>query len=495
MATKNRKPVLAEMSDKAEKKKGAAAPAKNFSAEKADSKSGEAERPTFVYQQIVSWPHIRNTEILDIYRAKEHKDYWQEIVQKYQKQIDHRIDQINDNKEHLHPSYKRLGYDYNGDKDSMNDYDIKRPTVREKVISMGFSFRIDRENVNALLAKAGYGYLYPRSVDDAAYIYLLDKNNSCSIPLDGRSLFRMSKSYIEIANLTLAAYWLKMVSKDDDERLDAIRRANENDRGHTITTRINAKLADVYDDDGWNRLIEENKDMLFMSPDFFCNRIILNEAMNMSGEERRQLVSYINIHLIQYIDDWINKPVEKSDEELKKNLAFHNGKMTLKKYLEANNITKSSTGAQWVSNWRKGTRMPSRPQLIVFGMSVGMTIKEINGLLKAAHMSPLYPRDIGEGLVMHILNIIQRENPELFKKSKKTLEQEDVVQISEDAFRREADYYTELLNSCDEEGHFESDQISGIVGEYIGRLGIDIHGNKLLAKLYAQGDEEDGNGR
>jgi hypothetical protein len=473
MVSKKKTPASKDNSSKAKKRKTEELKTEKPKAVKKRAEKADNDMETETLHIYTGCPHSDFTSILDIYEDPSAKMYWQHAVRGYRDRMDKMFEKEFRGRAYKLPRCNEFGKDYNGDSDSMATYDSAIPTVREKIISLGFSLRMSEGEINDLLTKGGYGFLYPRSADDAVYIYLLRKNNAYGRPLSEKSLFRSAKFYIEETNVSLSYYWMSMIQENKIENLETIRRLNEEDKEHTVTQVVSRELANVMRDTDWNRFLSENMDKMFMSPEYFCNNIIYGKAKRLSKKDRRKMISYINAAVCRVIDNWVNAD----------NQALRNGTANLKKHLQRNYFAKTSTIAQWHSLWKKGTRIPGRPQLIQTGIGLGMDEAHINELLEAAHMKPLYAKDLGEGILIYILNVIRREYPDIFQIPLTEQNRDNAVIRATRAMRDEKNYFDLLMRELDADNKYDSSQLSNIIIGYIKSMKVNTEDSKLLSAL------------
>ncbi len=244
----------------------------------------------------------------------------------------------------------------------------RKPQKRDDFIKIAFGLNMNPDEANTLLKKYGsYAELYPKDLNDAIIIYLLNRRQGdFDNPL-------YSYASVEQWNNRLA-YIREEIIQSQKKRMEKL------SQKHTVNTTIAYhELEAINDDKDFEAYILRNK------PVFFC--------------------TYDK--LIRFIDEFMNIQKKKHamlHDQDEPQYSFHAKVQKL-------GINKTLENA--VSLLRNNRVLPKRNQLITLGVLLNMTEQDLNHMLDLANMLPLYPRDQIDALMIYLLTKAVEENPEL----------------------------------------------------------------------------------
>ena len=244
----------------------------------------------------------------------------------------------------------------------------KKPQNRDDFIKIAFGLNMDLEQTNRLLTKYGsYAELYPKDLYDAIVIYVINRRQTdFGNPAYGFDSIEQWNARLN--GIREEAY---VSFKAKKERMK---------RGETLSTVVaHQNLAGLSGDDDFERYILQNKEVFFNTYDKLIR--FIDDFLRIRGDE------YNDVH--------------DADE----------GAFSLHALAKEKGLGGSLESA--LSQLKTKRILPKRSQLITIGVLMNMVERDINTMLRLANMSPLYPRDQIDALMIFLLMNAVRENPEL----------------------------------------------------------------------------------
>lgn len=244
----------------------------------------------------------------------------------------------------------------------------KKPQNRDDFIKIAFGVNMNLEETNKLLKKYGsYAELYPKDLNDAIIIYLLNRRQG---DYDNPQF-----SYASIEQ------WTNRLASIREEIIESQKRRFErlSNRTTVQTTLAFNTIKAIDNDKDFETYILQNKSVFFSTYD----------------------------KLILFIDDFIGMQKEKHahlHDEDEPGYSLH-------ALAQQKGLNKTLENA--VSMLKQNRILPKRHQLITLGILLNMTEQDLNHMLNLANMLPLYPRDQIDALMIYLLTSAVRENPEL----------------------------------------------------------------------------------
>lgn len=244
----------------------------------------------------------------------------------------------------------------------------KKPQNRDDFIKIAFGVNMNLEETNKLLKKYGsYAELYPKDLNDAIIIYLLNRRQG---DYDNPQF-----SYASIEQ------WTNQLASIREEIIESQKRRLErlSNRTTVQTTLAFNTIKAIDNDKDFETYILQNKSVFFSTYD----------------------------KLILFIDDFIGMQKEKHahlHDEDEPGYSLH-------ALAQQKGLNKTLENA--VSMLKQNRILPKRHQLITLGILLNMTEQDLNHMLNLANMLPLYPRDQIDALMIYLLTSAVRENPEL----------------------------------------------------------------------------------
>lgn len=244
----------------------------------------------------------------------------------------------------------------------------KKPQNRDDFIKIAFGVNMNLEETNKLLKKYGsYAELYPKDLNDAIIIYLLNRRQG---DYDNPQF-----SYASIEQ------WTNRLASIREEIIESQKRRLErlSNRTTVQTTLAFNTIKAIDNDKDFEMYILQNKSVFFSTYD----------------------------KLILFIDDFIGMQKEKHahlHDEDEPSYSLH-------ALAQQKGLNKTLENA--VSMLKQNRILPKRHQLITLGILLNMTEQDLNHMLNLANMLPLYPRDQIDALMIYLLTSAVRENPEL----------------------------------------------------------------------------------
>lgn len=232
-----------------------------------------------------------------------------------------------------------------------------KPQNRKAFIKLGFGLKMNVLEINTLLSKYGqYSELYPKDIYDAICIFVINKreNNWDDERYQYSSLEKWIKKYENMVSN------YKLSKNRQKDILD--------------TKAFYLKLEDINEDEEFEKFMYENKDVFFSS----------------------------FLKLSNYINDFIKARIRNKSYEVDEKYSFH-------KIMKESNL--GIKYEKMISNLNTKGIVPPREALIVIGISLNMTLKDINTMLKLAYMKELYVKNKVECIIIYALNDICRKNP------------------------------------------------------------------------------------
>lgn len=223
------------------------------------------------------------------------------------------------------------------------------PQNREAFIKLAFGLNLSLDDTNELLSKYGkYSRLYVKDINDAITIYILSKHHEDSNNIDYNfdSLKKWRLKYEDIAKKR----------KENN--------AFMHDRG---TVGFYRELQSIKEETEFEKFIELNQ-LVFFS-------------------------SYAK--LIRYIDEFIKIRINENELLNDEVYSFHKLMQGKKNGLKLEKM---------VSQLRNYGIVPERKALIALGISLNMTLFEIDKLLILANMKTLYARDKFDCVLMCVIH-------------------------------------------------------------------------------------------
>ena len=218
------------------------------------------------------------------------------------------------------------------------------PKRREQFIRIGLAAGYDREEMDRLLQRfGGYYGLYPKSLEDAICIFVLN-----SIP-DKEQRKEMAYSYYkEIL----------------DEIKDSIfpEESGVGESGMLRTTLLEGKLSELREESELEQFIRDNVSEFAMSFRKLYSYIITNYTVNIENDDLLN-----SIHSLSILQGW------------------------------------RSSLRQCISEIRQNKWKPAREKIISIGIHLSMDRDQINEMLEIAHMEPLCAKNLVEGIIIYIL--------------------------------------------------------------------------------------------
>ena len=244
----------------------------------------------------------------------------------------------------------------------------KKPQNRDDFIKIAFGVNMNLEETNVLLKKYGsYAELYPKDLNDAIIIYLLNRRQG---DFDNP---QYSYASIEQWNNRLASIREEII-QSQKSRIERI-----SNRATVHTTLAFNIITAIDNDKDFETYILQNKSVFFSTYD----------------------------KLIRFIDDFI-------EIQKKKHSQLHDkDEPGYSLHAIAQQIGLNKTLENAVSLLRQKRVLPKRHQLITIGILLNMTEQDINHMLDLANMLPLYPRDQIDAMMIYLLTKAVEENPEL----------------------------------------------------------------------------------
>lgn len=244
----------------------------------------------------------------------------------------------------------------------------KKPQNRDDFIKIAFGVNMNLEETNVLLQKYGsYAELYPKDLNDAIIIYLLNRRQS---DFDNP---QFSYASIELWTNRLASIREEII-QSQKRRIEQISNSS-----NVQTTLALHTIKAIDNDKDFETYILQNKSVFFSTYDkLIC---FIDDFMGMQKEKHSQLHDEdepgYSLHALAQ-QKGLNKTLENAISMLKQNRI-----------------------------------LPKRHQLITLGVLLNMTEQDINLMLNLANMLPLYPRDQIDALMIYLLSKAVEENPEL----------------------------------------------------------------------------------
>ena len=244
----------------------------------------------------------------------------------------------------------------------------KKPQNRDDFIKIAFGINMNLEETNVLLQKYGsYAELYPKDLNDAIIIYLLNRRQS---DFDNP---QFSYASIELWTNRLASIREEII-QSQKRRIEQISNSS-----NVQTTLALHTIKAIDNDEDFETYILQNKSVFFSTYDkLIC---FIDDFMGMQKEKHSQLHDEdepgYSLHALAQ-QKGLNKTLENAISMLKQNRI-----------------------------------LPKRHQLITLGVLLNMTEQDINFMLNLANMLPLYPRDQIDALMIYLLSKAVEENPEL----------------------------------------------------------------------------------
>lgn len=244
----------------------------------------------------------------------------------------------------------------------------KKPQNRDDFIKIAFGVNMNLEETNKLLKKYGsYAELYPKDLNDAIIIYLLNRRQG---DYDNPQF-----SYASIEQ------WTNRLASIREEIIESQKRRLERlSNRTTVQTTLAFKTIKAIDNDkDFETYILQNKSVFFSTYD----------------------------KLILFIDDFIGMQKEKHSQLHDEDEPGY----SLHALAQQKGLNKTLENA--VSMLKQNRILPKRHQLITLGILLNMTEQDLNHMLNLANMLPLYPRDQIDALMIYLLTSAVKENPEL----------------------------------------------------------------------------------
>ena len=244
----------------------------------------------------------------------------------------------------------------------------KKPQNRDDFIKIAFGVNMSLEETNVLLQKYGsYAELYPKDLNNAIIIYLLNRRQS---DFDNP---QFSYASIELWTNRLASIREEII-QSQKRRIEQISNSS-----NVQTTLALHTIKAIDNDEDFETYILQNKSVFFSTYDkLIC---FIDDFMGMQKEKHSQLHDEdepgYSLHALAQ-QKGLNKTLENAISMLKQNRI-----------------------------------LPKRHQLITLGVLLNMTEQDINLMLNLANMLPLYPRDQIDALMIYLLSKAVEENPEL----------------------------------------------------------------------------------
>lgn len=230
------------------------------------------------------------------------------------------------------------------------------PRSREQYIKLGFGLGMKEEELNHLLVDyGGYPELYAKDVYDAICIYFLKK--------------RVQNMQDERYRYSMLKLWY-----EEYEKFVMEHRVNEDYYKEASTKNIRQELLVREDEEEFRVFLENWKDVF--------------------------LTSYSSLYT--YIEHYITICCRELELDLQKKMSPH--QLFLEKHLDA--------GFEVAySKLKNYGIVPSRKQLISFGIAMNMSLKELDRMLEYAHMRSLYVRNRWECIYIYLLRQFEQEHP------------------------------------------------------------------------------------
>lgn len=244
----------------------------------------------------------------------------------------------------------------------------KKPQNRDDFIKIAFGVNMSLEETNVLLQKYGsYAELYPKDLNDAIIIYLLNRRQS---DFDNP---QFSYASIELWTNRLASIREEII-QSQKRRIEQILNSS------TVQTTLAFHTIKAIDNDkDFETYILQNKSVFFSTYD----------------------------KLIRFIDDFTGMQKEKHSQLHDEDEPGY----SLHALAQQKGLNKTLENA--ISMLKQNRILPKRHQLITLGVLLNMTEQDINLMLNLANMLPLYPRDQIDALMIYLLSKAVEENPEL----------------------------------------------------------------------------------
>lgn len=244
----------------------------------------------------------------------------------------------------------------------------KKPQNRDDFIKIAFGVNMSLEETNVLLQKYGsYAELYPKDLNDAIIIYLLNRRQS-----------DFDNSQFSYASIEL---WTNRLASIREEIIQSQKRRIEQIlNSSTVQTTLAFHTIKAIDNDkDFETFILQNKSVFFSTYD----------------------------KLICFIDDFTGMQKEKHSQLHDEDEPGY----SLHALAQQKGLNKTLENA--ISMLKQNRILPKRHQLITLGVLLNMTEQDINLMLNLANMLPLYPRDQIDALMIYLLSKAVEENPEL----------------------------------------------------------------------------------
>ncbi|MBE5941572.1 MAG: helix-turn-helix domain-containing protein [Lachnospiraceae bacterium] len=230
------------------------------------------------------------------------------------------------------------------------------PRSREQYIKLGFGLGMNEEEMNHLLRNyGGYPELYAKDVYDAICIYFLKR--------------RMQNMADERYRYPMLKLWY-----EEYEKFVLEHKVNEECHKEISTKNMHRELLAKEDEKAFHAFLEAQRDVF--------------------------LASYSTLY--SYMDNYIAIACKEMEEDLQKKMSPH--QLFLEKHLD-------SGFEVAYSKLKNYGIVPSRKQLISFGVAMNMSLQEMNTMLEYAHMRPLYVRNRWECIYIYLLRQFEEEHP------------------------------------------------------------------------------------
>lgn len=230
------------------------------------------------------------------------------------------------------------------------------PRSREQYIKLGFGLGMNEEELNHLLLNyGGYPELYAKDVYDAICIYFLKQ--------------RMQNMQDERYRYSMLKLWYEEYEKFVMEHM-----ANEEFYKEVSTKNMHQELLEKEDEEAFRAFLEKREDVF--------------------------LSSYSALYT--YMENYIKICCKEMELDLQKKMSPH--QLFFEKHLD-------SGFEVAYSKLKNYGIVPSRKQLISFGIAMNMSLKELDRMLEYARMRPMYVRNRWECIYIYLLRQFEQEHP------------------------------------------------------------------------------------